>query len=404
MFIGKELVKISAVAVVLAWSPSVGFAQQMPGLYVSLGGGLNATDQTTVLAAYSKVAPFSQLSVPNTYHPGFAISGAIGYKFESGFRAEFETAFRSNAPGQFVLTSAFPWGFVPYVGKEERYSFMVNGYYDFKAKVPLTDIPLYPYVGAGVGLTLDDWHGVNRTSVNNPYFASSPNSPGQLSTITNLGDETVQRATVQLIGGLEFPISAVPGLSLTTEYRIVAMPQIARVKDNLVWSPSSGTGVSGSEKGGYSKYTGQYNYSYMVGLRYSFGAAPKPVAAAPAPAPAAAAIPAPQPSRSYLVFFDWDKADLTARARQIVADAAQNSAKIGTTRIEVAGHTDTTGTSGYNQSLSMRRAEAVAAELVKDGIARSAISISAFGATKPLVPTAAGVREPQNRRVEIVLK
>jgi hypothetical protein len=59
----------------------------------------------------------------------------------------------------------------------------------------------------------------------------------------------VQRATVQLIGGLEFPISAVPGLSLTTEYRVVALPQIAKVKDSLVWSPTSGTGVSGSDRG-----------------------------------------------------------------------------------------------------------------------------------------------------------
>ena len=142
-----------------------------------------------------------------------------------------------------------------------------------------------------------------------------------------------------------------------------------------------------------------------LGVRYAFGGASvsAPAAAAPA-AQAAAAIPAVQPARSYLVFFDWDKADLTARARQIIADAAQASTKTRTTRIEVAGHADTTGTAGYNQGLSMKRAEAVAAELVKAGVARSAISISAFGSTKPLVATGPQVREPQNRRVEIVLK
>ena len=42
--------------------------------------------------------------------------------------------------------------------------------------------------------------------------------------------------------------------------------------------------------------------------------------------------------------------------------------------------------------------------MVRDGVARSDIDIQAFGDTKPLVPTAAGVREPQNRRVEIVIK
>ena len=75
-----------------------------------------------------------------------------------------------------------------------------------------------------------------------------------------------------------------------------------------------------------------------------------------------------------------------------------------TTRIEVAGHADRSGTPAYNQRLSQRRADAVAAELVRQGIARNEIAVSAYGESRPLVPTADGVREPQNRRVEIVLK
>jgi outer membrane protein OmpA-like peptidoglycan-associated protein len=74
------------------------------------------------------------------------------------------------------------------------------------------------------------------------------------------------------------------------------------------------------------------------------------------------------------------------------------------TRIEVAGHADRSGTPAYNQKLSLRRAQTVAAELVRLGVAQNEIDIEAFGDTHPLVPTAAGVREPQNRRVEIVLK
>ncbi|SHJ50377.1 OmpA family protein, partial [Roseomonas rosea] len=110
------------------------------------------------------------------------------------------------------------------------------------------------------------------------------------------------------------------------------------------------------------------------------------------------------PARTYLVFFDFDRADLTDRARQIIADAAQAVTSTGTTRIEVAGHADRSGTPQYNQRLSMRRAEAVAAELSRRGIARNQMSIQAFGESRPLVPTADGVREPQNRRVEIVLR
>jgi outer membrane protein OmpA-like peptidoglycan-associated protein len=104
------------------------------------------------------------------------------------------------------------------------------------------------------------------------------------------------------------------------------------------------------------------------------------------------------------VFFDWDRADLTDRARQVVAEAAAASGRVQLTRILVNGYTDTSGTPHYNQGLSVRRAEAVAAELVRDGVPRSAISVRGFGETRPLVPTGANVREPQNRRVEIVLE
>ena len=74
------------------------------------------------------------------------------------------------------------------------------------------------------------------------------------------------------------------------------------------------------------------------------------------------------------------------------------------TRIEVNGYTDTSGTPRYNQGLSVRRAQAVAAELVRDGVPAAAISIHGFGETNLLVPTGPGVREPQNRRVEIVIR
>ncbi|EFH11182.1 OmpA family protein, partial [Teichococcus cervicalis] len=97
-------------------------------------------------------------------------------------------------------------------------------------------------------------------------------------------------------------------------------------------------------------------------------------------------------------------ADLTDRARQIISEAAQNSSRTQTTRIEVAGHADRSGSPQYNQRLSQRRADAVAAELVRQGVSRSAITVQAFGESRPLVPTADGVREPQNRRVEIVLR
>jgi OmpA-OmpF porin, OOP family len=69
----------------------------------------------------------------------------------------------------------------------------------------------------------------------------------------------------------------------------------------------------------------------------------------------------------------------------------------------VRGYTDTSGTPRYNQGLSVRRAQAVAGELVRDGVPASVITIRRFGETHLLVPTSPGVREPQNRRVEIII-
>jgi OOP family OmpA-OmpF porin len=77
---------------------------------------------------------------------------------------------------------------------------------------------------------------------------------------------------------------------------------------------------------------------------------------------------------------------------------------VAVTKIEVNGYADRSGTPAYNQVLSLKRARTVSAELVRLGVPQSTIAIMAFGDTHPLVPTAAGVREPQNRRVEIILK
>jgi outer membrane protein OmpA-like peptidoglycan-associated protein len=132
-------------------------------------------------------------------------------------------------------------------------------------------------------------------------------------------------------------------------------------------------------------------------VRYAFNT--------PTPVPVVQQAPPPvvAPARTYLVFFDWDRADLTDRARQIIAEAATASTHVQYTRIEVQGNADRSGTPAYNQRLSLRRAQTVAAELVRHGVPRTAIDIQAFGDTRPLVPTAAGVREPQNRRVAIIL-
>ena len=141
--------------------------------------------------------------------------------------------------------------------------------------------------------------------------------------------------------------------------------------------------------------------TYGVDLSFKWGAssAPAEAPAAYVPPPVQAPMAAP---RSYLVFFDFNKSDLTGQAVQIVDQAAANAGPAKVTRLTVTGHTDTVGSDAYNMRLSRRRAESVAARLEKDGIASSEIEIVAKGKRDLLVPTADGVKEPQNRRVQIV--
>jgi OOP family OmpA-OmpF porin len=126
----------------------------------------------------------------------------------------------------------------------------------------------------------------------------------------------------------------------------------------------------------------------------------KPMAAAPAPAPAAAPATMPKPV-NYLVFFDFDKSNLSPEARKIIATAAQAIKAGGDTKIKVTGHTDTVGTVDYNIKLSFRRADAVEQELVRDGVPAGDIAVDGKGKSDLLVATGDGVREPKNRRAVI---
>lgn len=134
-------------------------------------------------------------------------------------------------------------------------------------------------------------------------------------------------------------------------------------------------------------------------------AAVEPVAPAPllivaeAPPP-----PAPPPAiNRFVVFFDFDKSNLTAESLQVVAQAVKTAKDSGMVRITVTGHTDTVGSQRYNQALSERRAGAVKTEMVRLGMGGTDITTIGKSFSEPLVATGPGVREPQNRRAMIDL-
>jgi outer membrane protein OmpA-like peptidoglycan-associated protein len=137
----------------------------------------------------------------------------------------------------------------------------------------------------------------------------------------------------------------------------------------------------------------------FVRLSYNIGA-PR---AMPVAAVAAPPVPPAAPKKNFLVFFDFDRSNITADAQRVINEAAAAAKAGNVARIQLTGHTDRSGSDAYNLALGTRRGEAVKQALVRLGIPANSIAVISRGESQPLVPTADGVREPQNRRVEIML-
>ena len=151
------------------------------------------------------------------------------------------------------------------------------------------------------------------------------------------------------------------------------------------------------------------SHSALVTFTANLGSEPPPppppvVVPPPPPPPPPVAAPPPPPRCNqgpYIVFFDWDKSDVTTEAATILNNAVTAYANCGTAAIMLAGHTDKSGSAEYNVGLAQRRNASVQTYLAGRGIPAARITSQAFGESMPRVPTADGVRELQNRRVEV---
>ena len=344
--------------------PIAAHAQPVTGPYVSLEGG------TSILNPEGFNAHYNSNTGKFLFKNSYAAVGSVGYGFGDGFRVELGGNFYRNTASKAKVDGQ---GDFPLAGGSNTYGPMVNVLYDVNV-----GLPIFPYVGAGIGYQYQRF---------DSYLKSGPNAiSGSKGSFA-----------YQVIGGVSYPLPMVPGLSLTAEYRFMQLTASRNYAETF-----EGGIPADNPDGGTAKLGQTSSHTFLLGLRYALFT-PAPVAPAPAPAPAPMAAPAPAPAKTYLVFFDWDKASLTPRATTIISQAASDSKTGGTTTLDVSGYTDTSGTPTYNQGLSERRAKAVAAQLVTDGVPASEIAIHAYGETHLLVPTGPGVREPQNRRVEIVL-
>ncbi len=322
------------------------------GFYLGAGLGANWTRDSDITG--------NSINTTAGFDNGWAGVLSAGWAYGNGARAEIELGHRRNDLDS--LTGASTG-----TGDVSATSGMLNIYYDLKTNTPFT-----PYLGAGIGAA--------RASLD-----ATPVGGSRL-------DDSDTGFAYQGIVGVGYRLNE--NATVFTDYRYFAT-----------------TGLNLSTAAGTSVDADYGNHTVMVGLRFNF-AAPKPspretpkAAAAPVAPPAPAAPAAvPVTPRNYLVFFEWDKADLTPEAKQTIAQAAADAKRGNVARIRATGHADRSGPDAYNMRLSMRRASAVKSELIRLGLADKEIALVAKGETEPLVPTPDGVREPQNRRVEIVFQ
>jgi OmpA-OmpF porin, OOP family len=339
----KKLLLATATALTL---PIAAQAQSLQpgGFYVGAEGGANWLLNTSNTAnVFGPGNTFLSGTVNLNNNTGWTVGGMIGYDF-IGPRVEVESRFIQNNG-----TLSTPGALGSVGSTVNQVPIMANVYYDF-----LAGQAFVPYIGAGLGIAFSNLIANGNSTYGGAQFA------------------------YQGMIGVGWNIDQNLRLNLEGRYYGTTQPNYS--------FNFGGANVNGS----YSNN----NFSAMLSLQYKFGA-PEP---APPPPP-----PQPQ-ATSFMVFFDWDRSNLSQQALATIQQAAAAFKQKGSARITATGHTDTSGPENYNMALSLRRANAVKDALVRDGVPATAIAVVGRGEQGLLVPTPDGVREPQNRRVEIVLQ
>jgi outer membrane immunogenic protein len=195
-------------------------------------------------------------------------------------------------------------------------------------------------------------------------------------------------------GGVEAAIA--PQWTVKAEYLYVDLASTSYNVPCTAGAVACGLGVLPSPGVFYHANLSNNEHIIRIGFNYHF--------AVPPPPPAPMAMPAPPPAapKVFIVFFDWDKDTITPEGAAIIQQAADAWKSGAPVQLQVTGYTDRSGSPGYNQRLSERRANNVAKAMAALGVPANEMVVSGRGENDNRVPTAPGVREPQNRRVEIV--
>jgi outer membrane protein OmpA-like peptidoglycan-associated protein len=330
-------------AYTLATTAEAGHRPQ--GWYVGIEAGGTWMNDTDIDPGLAKT------EIEVDFDDGLAILGEIGYRWESNWRLELELGSRHNDVECFSVNGN------PCINTAlsdiSQFSQMVNLIHD----IDITERTAFS-VGIGLGGNFVDADGAGLTEDDDYVFAAQA--------IFQLSHELTDQ--IDLVLSYRFMTSD------DLEFRHVAYQTMDMENES---------------------------HTVSVGLRFDLDAdAMEPMPVVASDPPAAAPMPAP---KQFIVFFGFNKSNLSKEARGIVREAAAAAMQQGYVTIVVTGHTDTVGSARYNEALSARRAGNVRKALVNEGIPAAGISASGKGETMLMVQTGDREMEPRNRRAEINL-
>lgn len=307
-------------------------------------------------------------TVTTKQNEGFIAGGAVGWKLDQ-LRLELGLDFSNSGIKEIDVNSAAASSVS---GSVKNTSGMVRALWDLR-----TGTPFVPYIGLGVGashVTLDSVRANGTTLANSSdtVFAYEP------------------------ILGVNYMV--LPNLALGLEYRY-----FATVDPSFAYAPGGRLGLKNESHNVLASLTWYFGVPQPTPEVQPGPPAYQPSAQSGPPAVSPAPPPAPPAPMSYVVFFNLNSAALTPQGHDVVAAAASAFQQNAKTQIKLTGYTDTSGAAHYNLALSKARADAVRNALVKLGVPEADIGVTWQGEANPRVPTANGVREPQNRRVEILI-
>ena len=344
--------------------------------YVGIEGGAMIVEDIDYDITTGTTTAEDASSVDHDY--GWDVGGQIGYDF-GGFRIETEVSYRqagvdgldarSVTPvylASGAVVNVAPGQFDTAGGKSNALSFMLNGLLDFGE-----DDGVQGFVGGGVGVA----------RVKGRYG---------LNTRGNFIDNSDTVFAYQGLAGIRAPLS--DNIDVSVKYRFFNADNVQLI--DVTNRPFEGRFRSHSILGGLT-----YNFFTPPPPPPVEVVTPPPPPPPPTPAPVETIVCSPGP---FIVFFEWDKSDITPEAASILDNAVTQYQNCGNAQVMLAGHADKSGSASYNVGLSQRRNAAVRGYLTSRSIPDTVIASEAFGEARPRVDTADGVREVQNRRVEVM--